>query len=293
MVGPERWLSTVHPDDIPRIQKALQAIMSGHLPQLTEEYRIILPDGDVRWVRDNVQMRRREGSTRLDGVVSNITERKETEDALRLSEASLKDALLAAHMGIWEWKASDGTLTWDENFYRIAGRDPKSPFPDDQEQSEMFAPESWERLKLVGENALTTGIPFEIDLELIRPDGAKRWLTRRGKPWRDAHGRITQLRGTVQDMTERRREEEALRASESRYRLLFQNNVAAIICNKLDGCIIDGNEPAARILGYESAREMFGVKIKDLYWDPEAREDLMARLQAAKSLAGVEVKFRH
>jgi PAS domain S-box-containing protein len=221
MLGPERWLSTVHPDDMPQVQKALQAIMTGHLPHLTEEYRIILPDQTVRWVRDNVQIRRQEGSTRLDGVVSDITAWKENQEALRRSEANLREALLAAHMGVWEWKAADGALTWDENSYRIAGRDPKSPFPDDREQARMFAPESWERLKLAGEKALSTGVPFELDLELIRPDGSKRWLIGRGKPRRDALGRFTHLRGTVQDITERRQAEEALGESEERYRRLF------------------------------------------------------------------------
>jgi len=293
MLGPERWLSTVHPADMPRIQKALQDIMNGQPLQRTEEYRIILPDGTVRWVRDNVQMRRQEGSTRVDGVVSDITERKETEDALRLSEARLKEALLAAQMGVWEWTVADGALTWDESFYRIAGRDPKLLFPHAEEQAKMFAPESWERLKVAGENSLATGIPFELDLELIRPDGSKRWLIGRGKPWRDALGRITHLRGTVQDITEHARAEDALRASESRYRFLFENNVAAIFCNTLDGGIIDGNEPAARILGYDSPREMMGHKMEDFYWEPERRGELMSRLQAEKSLAGVEVKLRH
>ena len=279
MLGPERWLSTVHPDDMPKIQKALQAIMTGHLPQLTEEYRIILPDGTVRWVRDNVQMRRQEGSTRLDGVVSDITERKETEDALRLSEASLKEALLAAQMGAWEWTAADGTLTWDENFYRIAGRDPKSLVPGDLEQAKMFVPESWERLKVAGENALVTGIPFDLDLELIRPDGSKRWLIGRGKPRRDALSRITHLRGTVQDITERKQVEEALRESEERYRQLFEVESDAILVVEVDsGRILDVNAAALSVYGY-SREEFLGLAVGHISAEPEkTRATIAGRL---------------
>ena len=66
------------------------------------------------------------------------------------------------------------------------------------------------------ENALATGTPYEIDLELVRPDGSRRWLIGRGEPLRDAGGHITRLRGTVQDITERKRAEDALRESETR-----------------------------------------------------------------------------
>jgi len=263
MLGPERWLSTVHPADMPRIQKALQDIMNGQPLQRTEEYRIILPDGTVRWVRDNVQMRRQEGSTRVDGVVSDITERKETEDALRLSEARLKEALLAAQMGVWEWTVADGALTWDESFYRITGRDPKLLFPQAEEQAKMFAPESWERLKVAGENSLATGIPFELDLELIRPDGSKRWLIGRGKPWRDALGRITHLRGTIQDITERKRTEEEL--------FLLKHSIDVFYdgayWTDTDNRFIYVNDAGCKALGYER-EELIGKTILDV--NPQA-----------------------
>ena len=70
--------------------------------------------------------------------------RKQQEDALRESEARLKEAMLAAQMGVWECTIETDTVTWDENLYRIAGRDPKLPAPSYQEQQRIFAPESWE-----------------------------------------------------------------------------------------------------------------------------------------------------
>ena len=57
------------------------------------------------------------------------------------------------------------------------------------------------------DKALATGTPYEIDLELVQPDGSKRWSIAHGEPRRDASGNITRLRGTVQDITERKRAE--------------------------------------------------------------------------------------
>ena len=99
--------------------------------------------------------------------------------------------------------------------------------------------------------------------------------------------------GLASEITEHQRADAARRASELRYRLLFENNVAAIIRNTLDGRIVECNDATARILGYASPQEMLGLNMKDILCDPEGRVELMARLQSEKTLAGIEAKFRH
>jgi PAS domain S-box-containing protein len=80
MHGPERWASTLHPEDRPRMQKIGELARQWERTQMEDEYRIIKPDGTVRWLRDSVQISRLEnGNVRLDGVVSDITERKMAE----------------------------------------------------------------------------------------------------------------------------------------------------------------------------------------------------------------------
>jgi len=187
-------------------------VMEQGSPKLNFEEPEKKPDGSSMWLRTSkLPLRDREGKViGVIGTYEDITERKRAEKALRESEAELREALLAAQMGVWRWSPETDTVTWSEELYRIAGRDPKLPAPSLKEHPHVFAPESWEKLKTAVECTLATGTPYALDLELLRPDGSKRWVTGRGEALRDASGHITQLRGTVQDITERKQAEEML-----------------------------------------------------------------------------------
>jgi len=90
--SPERWLNTIHADDRERFQAAVDRLIRGQSSSEEEEYRIVLPDDQIRWVRDSIQATPLDGrGIRLDGVVSDITERKRLEDQLR--EAQKMDAI--------------------------------------------------------------------------------------------------------------------------------------------------------------------------------------------------------
>jgi|GEM_PF-685655 len=79
----QNWLSTIHPEDRPRLAKASRQLRAGRLLRLEDEYRIIRPDGSVRWIRNSAVVHRlANGHLRLDGVGADITLRKEAEKAL-------------------------------------------------------------------------------------------------------------------------------------------------------------------------------------------------------------------
>jgi PAS domain S-box-containing protein len=148
--------------------------------------------------------------------------RKRTEEALRKRDAELAEAQRLARVGSWQWDPKTDTVQWSKELYRIAGRDPSLPAVSYKEHSSLYTTESWERLQCAVEEALRSGKSYELDLEMIRADGTTRWLVARGETQRDATGHIVRLRGTVQDITERKRDEEALRESEERLRMAAQ-----------------------------------------------------------------------
>ena len=134
----------------------------------------------------------------------------DAEESLWRKERELKEAQRLAGVGSWQWDRQTGTVVWSEELYRIAGREPSLPAVTYEEHPQLYPGESWERLRRAVETALETGAPYELVLKMVRADGTHRWVTARGEVQRDSTGHIAGLRGTVQDITQRKLAEEAL-----------------------------------------------------------------------------------
>jgi PAS domain S-box-containing protein len=97
----------------------------------------------------------------------------------------------------------------------------------------------------------------------------------------------------VQDVTDRKHAEKALRDSESRYRLLFERNPAGVFRSTLDGKLLEANEAFARMFGYGSREELLHFSNVHFYLDPEQRAPLVARLRQQGSVTDYEFCGRH
>ncbi|HUJ15290.1 MAG TPA: PAS domain S-box protein, partial [Thermoanaerobaculia bacterium] len=93
------------------------------------------------------------------------------------------------------------------------------------------------------------------------------------------------------DVTERKRADEKLRDNEERYRLLFERNLAGVFRSRLDGRVLEVNESMARIFGY-GRDELLTTPAYNLYFTPEERQRIMARLRDQKTLSNVELRMR-
>jgi PAS domain S-box-containing protein len=136
---------------------------------------------------------------------------KRVQEALRESQERLREAHRLAHIGAWNWHAASDTVTWTEELFRIAGRDPQLATLRFAEHATVFAAESWGRLQAAVAKSLESGAPYELYLEIVRPDGTSRWVEAFGGAVLDDQGRVEGLRGTMQDITERREAEDEIR----------------------------------------------------------------------------------
>src|SRR5882762_3790000 len=117
-------------------------------------------------------------------------------------EAERGGGQLDANKGSWQWDIKTDITTWSEQFHRIAGRDPMTIAPSFKEHSSFYTSDSWDQLITATLRLLQTGEPYELELQMLRPDGTRRWVISSGEAARDTSGYILRLCGTVEDITE-------------------------------------------------------------------------------------------
>jgi len=177
-------------------------------------------------------------------LLRNVAKRKRAQAALRRKEEDLAEAQRLARVGNWLWDPKTrAPVSWSEELYRIHGRDRSLPLPSHEEFAQLFTPASWARLSVAMEKALQTDSVGELELEMVRRDGSTGWLAVRGVTVRDAAGRVTHLRGTAQDITERKRAEQSLLESEKRFRLVANTAPVMIWTSGLDKLCDYFNQP--------------------------------------------------
>lgn len=177
-------------------------------------------------------------------------ERKAAEELLRLSEKELKEAQRIGAFGNWEWDATTDTIMWSEEYYRIYGFDPTQKPPGYEEHLKVYTAESAMRLDEAVKHSMQTGEPYVLDLEQLHPDGTRKWLTARGECKFDSTGKIIGLRGTSQDITERKRTESLIFESEKRFKELANLLPQTIFESDINGVITFANETGLITFGY-------------------------------------------
>src|SRR5205814_1066139 len=108
------------------------------------------------------------------------------------------------------------------------------------------------------------------EFRIIRPDGSIRWVLRRSFPIRNTEGQVYLVAGISQDITNRKRVQDALRESEERYRDLVENSRELVCTHDLNGLILSANPAAAENLGYKLDDLVGKMSIRDIL-APEVR----------------------
>jgi len=274
------WRDSIHADDLPKWLAVLGAAFVRREP-FKVEYRLRRHDGEYRWVLDTgLPLLAVDGS--LAGYVGScvdITERKQTERSLCRKETELREAQRLAAIGSWQWDRDTDEVVWSDELYRIAGLELGSPAALAENHSQLYPPEHWERIQRCADEALRSGTPYELDVEMFS-NGSRRWVTARGEAQRDAEGRISGLRGTVQDITERKQREQSFDLFRN---LLDRTNDSLEIIDAATRRFLYVNEKACRELGY-SRLELLSLTVQDI--NPNATEAALKDVKRLCDQAG-------
>jgi len=186
----------------------------------------VFPDGQRGWYRLTIQ-------PIAEGIVifsDDITASREAEESLRWSKDILLQAQEIAHLGSWDLDLAGNRLTWSDEVYRIFGLQPREFAATYEAFLDRVHPEDRAKVDAAYTGSLRENRDrYDIEHRVVRKDnGEVRIVHERCLHFRDAGGSITRSSGMVQDITERRQGEDALRESEERLKLLIDHAPAAL-----------------------------------------------------------------
>ena len=245
------WTQVLHPAEREQMNSYFSKIVAEHLP-FDREYRIVRAnDGAERWVygRGRIEYDASGMAVQMVGIIQDITERKQAEEALRSSEDRMR-TIIETEPECVKVVNGEGRLV-EMNAAGLAMLEAAS-LAEAQTcpLSEYLLPEhraafvDLHRRVMRGE----TGV---LSFEVKGLKGTRRWLETHAAPMRDAAGGVVALLGITRDITERRRTEEELLRQKNLLNTIFESSSEAIFVKDLEGRYCFINETGARMLGHK------------------------------------------
>jgi PAS domain S-box-containing protein len=193
-------------------------------------------------------------------------------EALRKSETHLTEAQKIAHLGYWSFDLSTGGISASDETCRLFGIEPGSKWDYAVFRSRVH-PDDMALVEKTDEDAIKKNMPIDYEYRLVLPDGSQRVVHTIGEVKRDATGNALEIFGALQDVTEHKRMEKALRESEEKYRK-FVESVQVVVWEVDENMVCRYMSPMSRsALGYEP-EEMVGKEALDMM-TPEASKRIL------------------
>ncbi len=271
-------------DDLPKTLESVQSLLTGEHDSLELDRRLVTRDGHVIWTHERTRLERDEVGEplRILTDIIDISGRKVAEESLRVandrlrrSEYLLNETGRISRVGGWDLDLASNRLTWTEETRRIHEVPPAFE-PTVERAIGFYHPEDQPKIAEAVRRAIELAEPFDLQLRIITAGSREVWVQAIGHADLQG-GSATRIAGTFQDISERRKVEKALQASEEKYRQIVETAYEGIWQIDAESKTTFVNPRMAAILGY-TPEEMLDRPLFSFLSD-EVRADVEVKLQ--------------
>jgi PAS domain S-box-containing protein len=281
---PGLWVRLIHPDDRERVL-AEDARTDETGEQFSAEYRLLTRDGSMVWVRDEATLVSDEDGRPLcwQGVLTDVTDRKQAEEALKESERRYADLLSSTRAFVYRCLNEPG---WPNEFasayaLELTGYAPEKLLVGGKMRfSDLIVEEDSQRVWDEVQTALQKRERFKIRYAIRRRDGSIRHVEQYGQGVYDQEDNVEAIEGIVYDVTELKRAETRLREAEERYRTLVEEIPAVTYIKAVD-------ESSQSSYVSPQIEDMLGYKPEEWTSDPDQWIKIMHPADRERVLAEV------
>lgn len=289
------WKSCMHPEDLGKTVRIVEEATKSK-SELNTEYRIVHPDASIRWVmtRGRPVYNHHGKVDRYIGTTIDITERKKTEEELWKNREKLDFILKKSHVGVWDMNLQDYSVERSLEHAHIFGYDSVDREWSMETLLSHIVPEDRNRIKALMTESIEKKENYNFESRIYRLNGEVRWIWVSGTCQIDKTDNALHVLGIVQDVTEQKKAEAAIRASESKFRNVFDHSPFAIGIGDVEkGILYEVNNAWLDMFGFDR-EEVIGRSLKEIGL-PETIEDeekIKRELQGCSRIVNTPFHFR-